>query len=81
MRYALIAADGEMQIKTGDWQAELGPHGYDRVRLRANRHQVVGWVSDCGLIMPDVYRVSAETPRRRTTGPRGIFGAEGEVAR
>ncbi len=60
MKYALIDNDGDLHIKDGDWadiERELGTHGWDSVRLTqlSPSEGFRGHVSDCGLVLPDIY--------------------------
>lgn len=56
MRYAVIAADGELTHHEGelDWNAVVGIEGRARVHL-PRRLAVAGWVNDVGLRFPDRY--------------------------
>ncbi|MEI5520737.1 hypothetical protein WB388_08990 [Streptomyces brasiliscabiei] len=55
MRYAVIAADGELTHHDGllDWHKVIGPEGKARVHLHGLA--VAGWVNDCGLYDPKAY--------------------------
>ncbi|MEW2250454.1 hypothetical protein AB0907_24310 [Streptomyces sp. NPDC006975] len=56
MRYAIIAADGDLTHHDGDlnWDAVIGPEGKDRVRLHPSL-AVAAFVNDVGLYYPDRY--------------------------
>ncbi|MEV5450011.1 hypothetical protein [Streptomyces sp. NPDC052535] len=55
MRYAVIAADGELTHHEGhpDWDTVIGPEGKARVYLPGAA--VAGWVNDIGLLDPKHY--------------------------
>lgn len=54
IRYALIDSDGELHVKDGSYQearAEVGPEGWDRVRLLpppGHARDWAGWINDDG---------------------------------
>lgn len=54
MRYAFIDTDGQLHMRDGDPLAHFKAHGHAQVRL-TRALPIRGWVSDCGLILPDVY--------------------------
>ncbi|MFF9097623.1 hypothetical protein ACF1AX_31435 [Streptomyces sp. NPDC014802] len=56
MRYAIIAADGDLTHHDGDldWDTVIGPEGKDRVRLHPSL-AVTAFVNDVGLYYPDRY--------------------------
>lgn len=55
MRYAIVAADGELTHHDGelDWRKVIGPEG--KVRVNLPGLAVAGWVNDVGLVSPDRY--------------------------
>lgn len=57
MKYALIDTDGRVHQRAGDWAAELGPEGFDRVGLHRSL-PMAAWVNDVGLRKPDVYPIN-----------------------
>lgn len=54
MKYALIDNDGQLHMRTGGWESELGPEGFDRVGLHPSL-PMAGWVNGSGLTMPQTY--------------------------
>jgi hypothetical protein len=60
IRYVVIDQDGQLHERTAanyiDALAEVGPEGWNRVRLAASGGTLAGFANDCGHVLPDKYR-------------------------
>lgn len=71
IRYLLVDEEGQLHEKQADDYrtalADVGPEGWDMVRLDEATYQMRGFVNDSGLVNPETYR-------RNVVGSVMLFG-------